>query len=262
MRIVKRAQRVNRADSSIVSRDPTLTPEEDARQFYEEIYQTLDPPDEDPEWDTPEDDTWKDLLTDYKSVKRFFSRYNKTKSCGMDGFHAKLIVALGGEDNKIYELLALFFNLFTTAGTTPQDWNVSLTTPIPKGKEGNTIDLQRPISLTSMFRRCYEAEMHWIFQARPHRFRMAHANFAQAGFQAAQSTLLQALVSEEFQRLHGGAQIFIDLKQAYDRVDLSRLLRKMTVRGVPTSVLEILHSLFIGCSSKLAINGHLTQQFE
>ena len=262
MRAFKRARKSNSARNMLQSRDPTISAANDALQFYEQIYQTLPACPREPSWHMPTDSTWRKLIVPPESVKQFFRNYDKNKSCGQDGLHARLIMALGGEDGMFYTWIADLYNIISETGTVPSDWRVSITTPIPKDKQSRTIDAQRPISLTAMLRRGYEAIMHDVFRRYDDEIKIASTNFAQAGFQPAQSTILHALASHEFQLRNNGTQLFIDFKQAYDRVNIEALMWKLGARGVPDSIREILYSLFVGCSSHLAINGDLTRAFE
>ena len=57
-------------------------------------------------------------------------------------------------------------------------------------------------------------------------------------------------------------QGFIDLKMAYDAVPIPLLLQKLESRKVTMGVLSLIASLFLDCSSRVVVNGALSQPFQ
>jgi hypothetical protein len=259
LRLFKRTRRSGVSCVKIASRDPNKSPAEDARDFYEGIYQSRPAPPPHPPRAPPNDPRDNIRCTPH-FIWSFFRTYDVGKSCGKDGFHTQLARIIG-QDTYFNTHIKRLFDLCTTAGVTPSDWNLSIINPIPKGNDQDTIDAQRPIALTAMLRRCYESLVHRSIQQDPELSEALKVNFAQAGFQHNQSTMLHVMASHEHQRLTNGIQIFIDLKAAYDRVDLTLLFKILERRKVPRYLLNIIWSLFAGCTSQIAINGKLTAKF-
>jgi hypothetical protein len=260
LRMIKKAHRTTRT-VPLQSRTDDKSPEEDAISFMEEIYQTRGQASSVPTWEQETNTDWKMIETNVRTIGLFFKEYNDTKSGGKDGLHTKLIQALG-EGTYFFKHIRDLYNLFSSSGATPTAWNLSIVNPIPKGHEGHTIDLQRPVSLTAMLRRCYENIILTACISKPVLKEALKVNFAQAGFQPHQSTILHTIAAHEHQVRTHGTQIFIDLKQAYDRVDLDLLFQKLTERGVPTAIRTVLFSLFAHCRSQIAVNGGLSETFE
>jgi hypothetical protein len=94
---------------------------------------------------------------------------------------------------------------------------------------------------------------------------MREFNFGQAGFQSRQSCQQMILTADDFQtaqlntRGPPGPQVFIDLKAAYDRVCIDTLLDKLETRQTPSTVLNLISSLFSGCSTQVVVNGSLSK---
>jgi hypothetical protein len=260
LRMFKRARRSGTTSIKISSRDLTKSPEEDAIAYYEGIFQSLPAPPPHPPW-RPTNEIHPSLQRDASFVENFFKFYDINKSCGKDGLHTKFARVLG-QDTKFNAHIMQLFDLCNLAGTTPTEWNCSIVNPIPKGSKETTIDVQRPIALTAMLRRCYEKLVHQGIQHTPELANAVKVNYAQAGFQPRQSTMLHVMASHEHQRQTDGIQIFIDLKAAYDRVNLKILFQILEQRGVPRNIINILWSLFAGCASQISINGKLTRSFQ
>jgi hypothetical protein len=53
-------------------------------------------------------------------------------------------------------------------------------------------------------------------------------------------------------------RLFVDFRQAYDRVPTSRLLWKLEQRAAPIFIRSLILSLFAGCQTQIAVNGRLT----
>ncbi|CAD6914702.1 unnamed protein product [Tilletia laevis] len=269
MRQFRRSQRGSQA--IIVSRSPaTLTVTEDVMQFYQALYI----PDTSADYNMPfrppppmEKDV-DDLLTgfDADAVQRAIKEYPAARSAGPDAIHPVLIKALSEEG--LGQLLAHLFELCIRTGLTPTRWNTSVVHPIPKGAaetvpeaatagvrqpEFHQIDKMRPISLTVLFRRLFEKCFLATFTETEKTFHPA-----QAGFRAGYSTVSHALVAHTDAMRDPGTQVFIDLKQAYDRTAMSQLFLKLRARGLSPGKMSLLYSLCIGTRSFVNVNGTLS----
>lgn len=258
IRIFKRSQRVH-GPSLMVSRDSEISPQDDALNFYKAVYQSIDGqvPAPDDAYDGP------DMLStafDEASIARFFVRYPLARSCGSDGLHTRLLRPLMESD--LCRHLARFFQLCAKSSTTPQDWNTSTVFPIPKIPNARFVNDFRPVALTLMFRRCFEKILFQTLVYHDDIKDSLQLHFTQGGFQRNQSCIQLLLSSHDQHAVERGDQIFIDLKQAYDRVDLRQLLRKLQQRRVPTQVISLLMSLFSRCKNRILVNGELTAPLE
>ncbi|KAE8235024.1 hypothetical protein A4X13_0g9645, partial [Tilletia indica] len=272
VRQYRRSQRGSQA--VLVSRYPeSRTVSEDAMAFYGELY-TPDVPEDfqmpfrplrQPE---PDPELLKAFHLD--AVQRAIQDYPVARSAGPDGIHPVLIKALA--EDGLGQLLAHLFELCARSGLTPLRWNTSLVHPIPKGaatahanvpdaetsgvrqNEFRTIEEMRPISLTVLFRRLFEKCLLASFTPADNLFHPA-----QAGFRSGHSTVSHALVAHT-DAAQGGEcyQVFIDLKQAYDRTAMPRLFNKLSARGMHPAKLALIYSLSIGTRSYINVNGTMS----
>lgn len=198
-----------------------------------------------------------------ESICLFFRQYPGTKSCGRDGFHTRLLQTLC--ENELDPLpcrLSTLFQRCLREGLTPRNWNQSVVNPLPKKANSSTIDDFRPVSLTPMIRRCFESIFLQNSLTSPTIGPRLKLNDNQAGFRSSQSCLQHLLVADDFQIRHRGPQIFIDLKSAYDRVDIDILLEQLRNRHLPIRWTNIIASLYTGCSTQVVVNGSLTETID
>lgn len=91
-------------------------------------------------------------------VNEFFSHYPINRSCGQDGLSTALLRGL--RNSNLCDHIAKLFKLITRIGKTPSRWNKNVTYPLAKMPKSTTINNFRPITLTSIIRRCYERILH------------------------------------------------------------------------------------------------------
>jgi hypothetical protein len=254
IRLFKRAQRANGV-ITMKSRDPEKTAVDDAADFYQAIYDSINEPQPPPPthiqpWPVNE------LSACFKedAIEQFFKQYEPAKSCGADGLHTLLMRAVMATDVRL--LVSKLFIVCCRTGLTPTRWNHSATFPIPKKKTAEFVTEFRPIALTSIMRRCFEAILHRATSSLGQLFGTSlKLNFSQGGFQRAQSCIQLILSSNDQHQVQGrGAQIFIDFKQAYDRVNIALLLTKLANRNPPPQFYALIRSLFTGCRTTLHVN--------
>lgn len=254
IRAFKRACRSNAV--TLTSRDPAITPAQDAVLHFTSVF-TQPNPDLLPPAVSPyrgvsfesEIDFEQDFTTD--ALIRFWSKYPTHVSGGLDGVHVRLLRALS--DSSMPDLVTTLFRLCCLLGVTPVSWNRSAIFPIPKKKE-STIDTFRPISLTVMMRRSFEK----LFLRYIQRVPALRLHPTQAGFRRGFSTLTHAIVAHESSMFGHTHRVFYDFAQAYDTVPVPRLLARLVDRGIHPQILSLIDGLFLGTSSVVVVNGQQT----
>lgn len=248
VRLFKRGCRLN--TTNIESRHEQVSPLEDVEKFFTEIYQQ---PREDLQ---SNGDTVVPVGSSFRitedECRKIIEKYPTYKSCGEDGIHTRILQSLS-ECNFLQHLTALF-NLCLETGVTPKRWNVARSTPIPKHADARVINDFRPISLTVMFRRCFET-----FLLR----RLAEEcnddfDRGQAGFRQGFGVMTQVAISHDRSKQRYIHRVFVDLKQAYDRTPIKTVLNLLQGRGVQAGIVSLVQSLFDGCSTRVNVNGSLT----
>lgn len=193
-----------------------------------------------------------------QNIAKFINGYPAHKSCGIDGIHVRIMKALSG--GLLTEHLHGLFRLCCLTGLTPARWNTALVFPIPKHKDAVTIAECRPIALTSMFRRAFEScVLRYIHESKTcATLRSFHTS--QGGFVRGHSTLLHSVLSHDRHAWDHPIRLFIDLRQAYDRVPIGRLLCKMEERRCPIAVRSLILGLLGSGSVQVVANGCLTKK--
>lgn len=267
-RLFKRSQRSQCAQSKIISRNNSTTAVDDAVAFYEEAFASPAGTTQMPRsrsYAFQADPLLSNLYTEH-SVKQAISSYPNSKSPGGDGVDALLLKTLTSTSTFFLKHATSLFRCCTKFGLTPRRWNEAIIYPIPKSSPPpptNTIDTLRPISLTVLFRRIFERILLQAVTFAPEWASLRSFNPGQAGFRRGFSTLTQALLSHEGSVFNNAQiKVFIDLKQAYDRVPTSILLEKLSLRSPSNALLCLIDSLFSNCSSRLVINGILSRSFD
>jgi Reverse transcriptase (RNA-dependent DNA polymerase) len=250
IQVVRSAQRESNAKCALESKNPSLTPEREAMEHYTCMYKSTSiRPRE--EWSSSEN-LALDLETP-QSVILAIKNYPSGKSPGLDGIDRRVLWALTNSPAFI-ECLTMLYNLCINCRYTPRRWNRSLTSPIPKGgKDPRYICNRRPVSLTVMFRRIFEKII------LPRITSSVSLNRGQAGFRTGFSCMTQVLLAEQARHMGFGIRVFLDLKCAYDSVPTDKMIVKLANKGVKQGLVEIVESLFTGCSTMIAVNGSLSE---
>jgi hypothetical protein len=248
VRLFKRGCRLN--TTRIESRSQDKSPLVDAFEFFQNIYM------QDNDDLRMEEPLVLDCGTDFRftdeEVQRVIEKYPTYKSCGEDGIHVKIMSGLIGS-NFVHHLTSLF-NHCLSQGVTPDRWNTSRCNPIPKIPHAKFIVDFRPISLTVMFRRCFEI----LLLHRLERQIQDKFDIGQAGFRKGFSVPSQIAISHDRSRERFIHRVFIDLKQAYDRTPIKIVLQLLQERGIESGLISLIQSLFFNCRTRVNVNGSLT----
>lgn len=162
------------------------------------------------------------------------------KSKDMDGLSMFIIKAL----SSISIPLTFLFNESMSVGVFPDCLKYAKVIPVFKSGDTATVTNYRPISLLSQFSKIFEK----LFLLRLNSFldRNNVINPNQYGFRAKSRTAyavthLVELVTDSLEKRHHAGSVYIDLSKAFDTVDHSILLAKLShygIRGVPLNWLE------------------------
>lgn len=186
-------------------------------------------------------------------------KYDISKACGIDSIHTKILRALCQSSFPFH--LSRLFKLCCLTGLTPTRWNESLVYTLPKKKDSYTIQECRPISLTLMFRRIFEAALLRFIKRDPITKSRFTLNHSQAGFRHGHSTTLNAMLTNDYSYLpnYTTHRLFVDFKQAYDRVPIDLLMKKLDKRRVPAVIKSFILSLFSNTRMVVVVNGDLSE---
>lgn len=264
IQLFHRAQRLHKSEHRLQSRSPDLSANEDAVVYFTEVFAQPDVTlhaSVVPECMRGVGDAQLGVIFVVPTVRDVIMKYAVTKSAGMDGIHTLILRAV--VDSQYTHLLSQLYQLCVACGLTPRRWNRSLIYPLPKTNTAEHISDMRPIALTVMFRRVFEAcLMRYIdFASATSGVRAFHAS--QAGFRRGYSTLTHAIASHEHCiRSSSCVSVFLDIRAAYDSVPVPLLMHKLHRRGLSPCLLSVVCSLFLECSSQCVVNGQVTKPFD
>jgi hypothetical protein len=112
-----------------------------------------------------------------------------------------------------------------------------------------------------MLRRIFESSLLAYLNSSP----ISKLHHYQAGFQIGFSTITHSIVSHDCFKIVDqnckSNRIFIDLKQAYDRVVIPILLKKLEKKNASKQLISLIDSLFMNCFSTINVNGITTPSF-
>ena len=166
----------------------------------------------------------------------------KNVGAGLDKINARIFK---GTYKVIIKEITHFVNLCLQNGVFPKQLKIALIKPIYKSGEKDVFGNYRPISILPYISKLLEKIIH----TRLMDFLTENSiiNQSQFGFQKGLSTympilLLQENITKAFEKGNATCGIYLDLKKAFDTVDIKILVDKIEKYGIKNSALKILRS--------------------
>ena len=183
------------------------------------------------------------------------------KSPGPDSIHNEMLKHLGLKGKLI---VLKFINLTWNQGKLPSSWKIATIRPVlKKGKPEEELSSYRPISLSSCLGKVAERMMnqrlYWWLEAN-------HIlNVHQAGFRSGHRTddqlfRLSQKIIDGFHEGKSTTAIFVDLKQAYDRVWRKGLLLKMQRTGIHGKMYAWIKNFLTGRLIQTQVNKEMSSK--
>lgn len=249
IKIFKKSQRLHQKQNTIQPRDKSNSAIDEAYSHYQTLYDSSEQAMPDP---TTYDFTAPIPSNIFSpiSISKCIQKYSSTKACGPDGIHIKILKCLNMQPS-FSNLLSQIFRFFYRANTTPEEWNTSLIHLLLKDSKEPYPDKTRPISLTNVMRRIFEKCLYnsWIDQ------QWAQVHNYQAGFRRGYSTYSHIMLADNLTRKSNQILIFLDLKNAFDKVSHKQMIEILKYRQCPTRDLNLISNLMTRkCSSILTCN--------
>ena len=163
----------------------------------------------------------------------------------------KLIADVPSIVNEITRLI----NHFISSHSWPQEWECNIVTPVFKKDKDRNKANYRPISILTALSKVYERimydQLHHAFQS--------HLSLNLSGFLRHHSCCSALLkMSEDWRRSldnkEAAVAVAIDLSKAFDSIDHSLLLAKLSAYGLSSSALQLMTSYLTG--RKQRVNVH------
>ena len=197
----------------------------------------------------------ENMAVEEEKVKLLLLSLNVNKSCGPDGIHPRMLIALA---DLISGPLAFIMKRTLSEGCLPQDWKKANVSPIFKKGAKNLAQNYRPISLTSIV--CKIMETMVKEDVLKHVISNGLLSLKQFGFIAGRSTVTQLLRYMDYcaEVLAKGSVtdvIYLDFAKAFDTVPHSRLLLKLKAYGIDGNVLTWIKAFLTGRTQVVQVNG-------
>ena len=184
-------------------------------------------------------------ITNEEELTDIISGLNNVGS-GVDNINSKLFKA---SYKSILNPILYFFNTCLIKSEFPSALKVAIVKPIFKDGDLNQLGNYRPISILPLMSKILEK---LIYRRLIHHLNMnnvIHRN--QFGFQKNKSTympllLLQDIVTKAFEEGKFAVGLFLDIKKAFDTVDIKLLLKKLQKYGVRNKSYKMLTSYLQG----------------
>ena len=183
------------------------------------------------------------------------------KSPGPDNIHNEMLKHLGHTGKSI---ILDFINLTWAQGKLPSNWKIATIKPIlKKGKPEEELSSYRPISLSSCLGKVAERMMnqrlYWWLEANN------ILNVHQAGFRSGHRTddqlfRLSQQIIDGFHKEKSTTAVFVDLKQAYDRVWRKGLLLKMQRAGIHGRMYSWIKNFLTGRLIQTKVNNAMSSK--
>ena len=194
-------------------------------------------------------------------LKRQLRKLKKHKSPGPDGIHNEMLKLLGPIGR---QALLCLINMTWRSGDIPKVWRNAILSPIlKKGKPQDDLNSYRPISITSclgkLSERMVNSRLYWWLET------SGQLSKFQAGFRAGCRTedqlfrLTQRII-DGFQEKKHTTAIFVDLKQAYDKVWRKGLLLKMQNAGIHGKLYQWLKYFLIDRTIQTKVNDGISSK--
>ena len=178
----------------------------------------------------------------------------KNKGAGFDKINAKLFKSTY---KSILPVLRHFFNICLNQGVFPKALKIGVVKPVFKGGDDDRFSNYRPISILPVLSKVLEKIIHAQLMAH---FRDNNLLCSkQFGFRKAHCTympilLVQDLITKAWENNEYVVGIYLDLKKAFDTVDVNVLCQKLEHYGVTDNALKMLTSYLSDRTQTVVIN--------
>lgn len=186
-------------------------------------------------------------------VRAALKKLNPHKATGVDGISAHLLQIVASD---VAPSITKLFNDSLTCGQIPTEWKKANVTPIPKTTTSHSISNFRPISVLPIIAKVFESLIH--HQLYTYLTSNSLLTSCQSGFHPAHCTqdVLLKTVDDWKISLDNGKHvrtILIDLTKAFDSIDHTLLLRKLSSLGIQRKELNWFSEYLSGRSQRVCI---------
>ena len=195
-------------------------------------------------------------------ISKIMSSISSNKSTGVDGIPIRFLKMC---HNTVCTILKHIVNQSLKTRVVPEGWKIACLTPLYKEGDRDQPGNYRPVSILPAASKILEKVVHKQVSEYLERYKVLSE--AQFGFRKNHSTATCVInfindiyINMDEGRLTG--VVFLDLKKAFDTVDHSILLRKLTMYGLSNEAVEWFASYLRGRMQYTKVNGKLSGKRE
>ena len=197
--------------------------------------------------------------TNTSQVLLLLNKLSKSKATGLDYISARLIRECA---DLICISICKIFNCSLTTGIFPDDWKCAKVIPLFKQGSSSDMNNHRRFSVISAVAKVFERIIYDQIYA--YLFEHDILSKSQSGFRSIHSTvtaLLEATDSWAFDIDRGNvnAVVFLDLKKAFDTVDHTILLSKLSAYGIQENAFNWFRSYLENRTQICSVSGSLSK---
>jgi ribonuclease P/MRP protein subunit RPP40 len=205
-----------------------------------------------------EPSTLSTVYFDSDLVKKCISKIKTKSAAGPDGFASVIFKQLL---NVISDPLAMMFRLIMQFGEVPDSWKEAIVTPVFKKGSSSKTENYRPISITSICCKLFEAGIKLSLMQFLNENNLLSAS--QHGFLSKHSTcsnLLETLNdwTEGLDNKYDTLVAYVDFAKAFDKVSIPKLLYKLNHFGIKGSLLNCIRSFLTNRTQRVRVGGQLS----
>ena len=193
------------------------------------------------------------------SIMKIISSLKNTKSCGVDSVDSCILKLA---KNELAPAITHIVNLSIANGIFPQQWKLAKIVPLHKKESQYLPENYRPVALLCVMSKILEKavsqqvisylESNSIFHPSHHGFRSLHST--STALLEIHDGWLRSLQRNEFV-----ATIMLDLSAAFDVVDHSLLIKKLSIYGFDLNAIKWFESYLIGRQQIVQIDGQFSE---
>ncbi|MCG8078589.1 MAG: hypothetical protein JAY75_20420 [Candidatus Thiodiazotropha taylori] len=185
----------------------------------------------------------------------YLSTLDVSKATGLDGIGPKLLKLSSGI---IYRSICFIANQCISNGNFPRSWKEAKVSPLYKGGAKDDVNNYRPISILPTLSKLIEKFIQKHFMRYLNKYNVLHDS--QSGFRSGHSTetALTLMTERWLKAINDGkivGTIMVDFRKAFDLVDHSLLLKKLSYYHCGSNFLRLMTSYLNNRFQAVTVNG-------
>ena len=195
-----------------------------------------------------------------QQISSFIQNLDSSKATGLDGIGPRLLKII---QNIISPSIAALINKSLTSGIFPNQLKITKVFPVFKNGSKSDLSNYRPISILPTISKIFEKHVNKHLMGYLNKYNLIHE--CQSGFRQKHScqTALVKLIDQWMACIDNGdivGTLFIDFRKAFDMVDHTLLIQKLSLYKLTSTTLDWFTS-YLNCRLQTIVNGQSRSSF-